>query len=355
MTLARIPAPSHFEQKRAEFCLEWLKRAGAQNAYIDSAINVIYPVGNTDGYVNVICAHSDVVFSDTEELPLREENGKLFCPGIGDNSANVTALLIAARYIAQNELTPAEGGLLIVINSAEEGLGNLKGTRKLVEDYAGRIREFISFDSSDNAVITKAVGSKRYRVEIKTEGGHSYNGFGNRNAIYYLSSLIHTLYDMRVPDVGKTSFNVGVIKGGTSVNTIAQQAEMLYEFRSDEPNALTIMQTHFQEAISYYRTKGIEVNFELIGDRPCSGDVDEERMKALTERAVTAVKNHFGKEPQLAPGSTDCNIPLSLGIPAVCLGCYSGKGAHTREEYVQTDSLFKGLKVALEVTLGYFN
>ena len=355
LELAQIPAPSNQEEKRAEFCRNWLTQQGAEGVYVDEALNVIYPVGcEGDGDLVVFMAHSDVVFPDTETLPLRVEEGKIFCPGIGDDTANVVALLMAAKYIARNKRKPKDCGVLLVVNSGEEGLGNLKGSRKILEDFGSRIREFVTLDGTQEGGVSRAVGSRRYLVEVDTEGGHSYGAFGNRNAIAYLASLIHTLYDIKVPEKGKTTYNVGTISGGTSVNTIAQHAEMLYEFRSDEREALEIMEQHFTAAIDYYRTKGITVTVTLVGDRPCAGNVSREKLEEMMNRANGAAQRHYGHGFNFGAGSTDCNIPLAMGIPAICVGCYRGRGAHTRQEYVEIDSLLPGLKFASDLILYHF-
>jgi len=322
---------------------------------VDEALNVVYPIGCTENNpIVVYMAHIDVVFPDMTPLPLTVEDGLIKCPGTGDDTANVVALMMTAKYIAETKIQPSVG-VLIVLNAGEEGLGNLKGCRKIFETYEGRIRELITLDGGPTAVINDAVGSKRYKVEIDTEGGHSYGSFGNRNAIAYLASLIDTLYTIKVPPIGKTTYNVGLIEGGTSINTIAQHAEMLYEFRSDKREALDIMEKHFNAAIDFYRTKGITVTVTLLGNRPCTGDVDPDKLKALTERAAAAMKKYYGYEVALAgAGSTDCNIPLSLGIPAVCAGCVEGRGGHTREEYVKISSLKPGYFVAFELVLSHF-
>ena len=352
MELAQIPAPSNQEERRAEFCLDWLRGKGAENAYIDEALNVIYPVGDTgENDLMVFMAHSDVVFPDLKLLPLRVEDGKIYCPGVGDDTANAVALLTTAGYIAREKLEPKNCGVLLVINSGEEGLGNLKGSRKIMEDFGHRVKEFITFDGNANAVVTKAVGSRRYRVTVRTEGGHSYARFGAPNAIAQLSSIIARLYEIRVPDIGRTTYNVGTISGGTSVNTIAQRAEMLFEFRSDEREALEIMQAHFDRVLAEFWGRGVQIEVELVGDRPCGVAVEN---SALAERAAQAVLTHYGLQPRFSVGSTDCNIPLSMGIPAICPGCVMGAGAHTREEYVEIDSLLPGLKVAAELILHHF-
>ena len=355
LELARIPAPSNQEELRAAYCKNKLESWGAEGVYIDEALNVVYPIGcEGDKPIVVFMAHSDVVFPDTEELPLEVRDGKIFCPGIGDDTASVVSLLTAARYIAEQKIAPGDWGVLLVVNAGEEGLGNLKGCRKIMEDYGSRIREFVTFDDQVGGGIDRAVGSMRYRIAVDTEGGHSYSAFGNRNAIAYLASLIDTLYTIKVPPKGKTTYNVGTISGGTSVNTIAQHAEMLYEFRSDEAESLAIMEKHLWAAIDFYRTKGIAVTVTPVGNRPCSGDVDETAMEALRRRGSDACLHHYGVPIAYRSGSTDCNIPLSMGIPAVCVGTYQGAKSHTREEFVEIDSLLPGQKMAMEMVLYYF-
>ena len=355
LTLAQIPAPSNHEEERAAFCKDWLDAQGAKGVYIDEALNVVYPVGDTgENPQLVVMAHSDVVFPDTTPLPLEIRDGRICCPGVMDDTANAVALLIAAKYIAETGLQPKGTGLLLVVNAGEEGLGNLKGCRKIMETYGSRVREFISFDDKNCNGVHNAVGSRRYRVEVTTAGGHSFRDFGRPNAIACISSLITDLYAMKIPRLGRTTFNVGTIQGGTSVNTIAQQAEMLFEFRSDEREALAILEGQFQDIVARHRTQGVEIHLTMVGDRPCAGDVDPVQMRELMDRASRAVERYYGKPVNFVSGSTDCNIPLSLGIPAVCVGCCFGDGAHTREEYVEIDSLLPGLKVAFDLILHHF-
>ena len=355
LELSQIPAPSNHEEQRAEFCCRWLRQQGAEGVYLDDALNVIYPVGCTEeNPLVVFMAHSDVVFPDTRPLPLTVKDGKIFCPGVGDDSANVAALLMAAKYIAQHRLSPKDRGLLLVINSGEEGLGNLKGTRRLMETFGSRVTEFVTFDLYANQIVDRAVGSHRYRIEIQAEGGHSYNAFGNRNAIAAMAELIGRLYTIEVPAEGKTTYNVGTIRGGTSVNTIAQQAEMLYEYRSDCRTSLAAMEQQFHGIINEFRTRDYDIRVTVVGNRPCSGDVDESHHRMLKDRAAETVRRHYSFGPHFASGSTDCNVPLSMGIPAICVGCMMGGGAHTREEYVEIDSLRPGLAVVFELVLHHF-
>lgn len=355
LTLAQIPAPSNHEEMRAEFCKTWLEEQGAGGVYIDDALNVVYPIGCDDNKpIAVFAAHSDVVFPDTETLPLTVEEGFVHCPGIGDDTGNVVALLMAAKYIASQNLISKDWGIMLVVNSGEEGLGNLKGCRKLFGDFGSRIREFITFDLNSDRLYDRAVGSRRFQIRVKTQGGHSLNDFGRPNAIASLAAVINSLYSVQVPEKGRTTYNVGTISGGTSVNTIAQDAEMLYEFRSDERESLNIMQDKLDAILNDYRSRGMNISCQVVGDRPCSGDVDPDALKTLADRAAIAAKNWFGVEPVRLAASTDCNIPLSLGIPAVCIGCLKGEGAHTRQEKVEIASLLPGMKLCYELVLHYF-
>jgi len=220
--------------------------------------------------------------------------------------------------------------------------------------YGKRIEQFISFDGVTDYITNKAVGSKRYKVTIGTEGGHSYSAFGNKNAIAYLASMIDTLYRMNVPQAGKTTYNVGLISGGTSINTIAQKAEMFYEYRSDEACDLAIMETLFERVIETYRAMQLAVEVEIVGERPCSGSVDMGALGELTDKAKAVVEQETGRAPITHAGSTDCNIPLSMGIPSICFGCIKGGNAHTYEEWLEIASLEPGYRIAFSMILSYF-
>ncbi|MBR4012383.1 MAG: M20/M25/M40 family metallo-hydrolase, partial [Spirochaetaceae bacterium] len=176
--MCAIPAPSHYEHDRARYCKQWLENIGAQGVYIDDALNVVFPL-NCEGSsrITVFAAHTDTVFPDREPMPYFDDGEKIHCPGASDDTASVAVLLMMAKFFVEQKLAPA-GGILFVCNSCEEGLGNLKGTRRLFQDYAGRIRQFITFDSSLDVVSDRCVGSHRYEVEVRTPGGHSFGAFG---------------------------------------------------------------------------------------------------------------------------------------------------------------------------------
>ena len=355
--LCAIPAPSHHEEQRAAFCLRWFRDHGGDKAFIDEANNVICPLGVTEeGPVTVFMAHTDTVFPDLEPLPLREEDDRIYCPAVCDDTANLAILMLCARYFLERKQAPATG-LVFVANACEEGLGNLKGCRAVCARYGSRMERFVTLDGFTlNEIVDRAVGSHRYRVTVRTEGGHSFSAFGNRNAIHVLSTLITALYTVKVPQDGDstTTYNVGLISGGTSVNTIAQEASMLYEYRSDSLCCLEQMETMFQAMIAACRATGVEVTVEQIGDRPCAGAVDPARQQALLDRARDAVLQATGLEPYCCSGSTDANMPLSLGVPSLCLATCQGKYWHTRNEYLELNSLRPGSEIFLRFLADFF-
>ena len=348
--LCLIPAPSHHEEKRAEYCKNLLDSFGAKGVYIDEAKNVIYPLNADDSNeLTVFVAHTDTVFPDMEPLPYKEEDGNIFCPGVGDDTASAVALMFVAKYFIENNIKP-ENGILFVCNSCEEGLGNLKGTRQLFKDFEGRIKEFISFDSATlHKIASECVGSHRYEVTVKTKGGHSFGAFGNKNALAELSKIITKIYEINVPEKegSKTTYNVGEVSGGTSVNTIAQEAKMLCEYRSDDAKCLEIMRKKFEEIFTAAKSDEVSVFVELIGKRPCS-EIDVSLQEDLILRCEKIMLSDGESEVIRSLSSTDCNIPLSMGIPAVAVGTYIGGGAHTREEYVVKNSLAPGLSRAIK-------
>ena len=352
--LCGIPAPSGLEDERAEYCKNKLAEFGAKGVYIDGAKNVIYPINaEKSDKLTVIVAHTDTVFPDTEPMPYSDDGEIIRCPGVGDDTASLAVLLFLAKYLNENGIS-AKNGLLPVCNSCEEGLGNLKGTRRLFEDYAGRIERFVSFDSARLTNITnRCVGSVRYEVEVKTKGGHSYGAFGNKNAINYLSKIVHAIYCITVPEIEgeKTTYNVGTIEGGTSVNTIAQSAKMLCEYRSTSSDAMDIMKKKFFDIFDSVRDTDVEVNVKVVGERPSAKGLDEEKQSELCKAVDAARRRVIEGESTYSSGSTDCNIPLSLGIPAIAMGVYFGGGAHTREEWIEKSSLKPGLEIAIETAI----
>ena len=352
--LAQIPAPTGAEDARADFCKKWLDGIGAKGVYVDEKKNVVFPY-QCDGKngITALFAHTDTVFPDTEPMPYSDDGKVIRCPGIYDDTANLAVLMLTAKFMIESKVD-APLGILFVCNSCEEGLGNLAGARQIFKDYEGRIARFVTFDGGTmDKVVNKCVGSHRYEVTVKTEGGHSYGSFGNRSAVLELSKIITDIYNISVPknNASKTTYNVGMISGGTSVNTIPESASMLCEYRSDDLECLNIMKSKFEEIFKSAMDRGVDITVELVGERPCMGDVDPDEQERLVDVCGKILKKALGTEVQRRSGSTDANVPLSLGIPAVCIGACTGAGAHTRAEWLEKDSLITGLDVGIKVAL----
>ena len=356
-TLTLIPAPSHCEDEKAEYVKKWLEEIGAKGTYIDEAKNVIYKLeGEKCDEAVVFMAHTDTVFPFETPLIWREDEENYYCPGVGDDTCSLVILLAVVKYVVTRGLKPKKT-ILFVANACEEGLGNLKGSKQIVKDFGGILNEFFTFDGKFQAVNCKCVGSHRYKITCKSEGGHSFGAFGHTNAIAELSKLVCDLYTVEVPkkEGTKTTYNVGTISGGTSVNTIAQFAEMLYEYRSDDRECLAIMKKTLEEKLEKIKSESkAEFEVELVGDRPCDGIVDEAKHRKMIDRVKEVCEKYSGLPCAEKSGSTDCNSASAEGIPSVCVGVYSGGGAHTREEWVKKDSIAIGMKIAAELILDYF-
>lgn len=354
--IAPIPAPSHQEDARVAWVKKYLEDLGAEGIYVDGKKNVIWPYHVTeDNDVAVIMAHTDVVFPDLTTLPFKEDDEYMYCPGVSDDTARLAALLMTARYFIENKIEP-KMGILFVANSCEEGLGNSEGAQEMLKNFGKRIKYFVSNDGGLNTVVMRAVGSHRYEVTIKTPGGHSWGAFGNKNAIVALSELIQDLCKVQLPvkEDCRTTFNVGTIEGGTSVNTICQEAKMLYEYRSDDKECLAYMQEFFEKTIEEHKThKDVTLDVKLLGARPCNGDLDMVHQKELAGWVEEAMKETHGLETRYRSGSTDSNFPLSLGIPSVTIGSCTGIGAHTRGEKVEKASIYPGFRYFMDF-VGHF-
>ena len=344
-TLGRIPAPSHHEEKRAEFIKAWFEDNGLGEVWIDGQKNVLCKL-KCDTYedITVFAAHTDIVFPDTEMLPMKSDGNILRAPGIGDDTANLVHLMLGARYLAENR-NRLMTGVLIVANSCEEGLGNLDGTKELFSCYGDRIKRFYSFDGYLSQCTSIPVGSHRYRIKVFAEGGHSYLNFGNANAIKLAADLIEELYQVTPPEEAYTTYNVGTIQGGTTVNSIAQEAVLLYEYRSSSEDCLAWMKRKLEDIVNGMRAKGIRIEVEILGIRPGLGPVDKEGLRRWTDSNIKIIKEFYDGEIDEGPYSTDSNIPLSLGIFGNTIGTIIGAKAHTREEWIDLSSIPTGMKI----------
>ena len=249
--ITEIPAPTFQEQKRGEYFKKRFTEIGLKNVRVDAVGNVIGEragAGGKDAPTLVLAAHLDTVFAIDTPLETKREGSLIKVPGIGDDSRGLTLLLAIARTLEQHKIQ-TKGNLIFVANVGEEGLGDLKGVRHLFnEELKGKITHFISIDGTGLGITTGAVGSKRYRVTFSGKGGHSYGAFGMANPIHAVGRLIAKISEFQTPSSPKTTFNVGMIRGGTSVNSIAAEASFDIDMRSVDPQELAKLDAKFKQA-----------------------------------------------------------------------------------------------------------
>lgn len=346
--LCEIPAPSGLEDQRAMFIKDVLHSIGYIDAYIDSAKNVIWKIdGKTKDYT-LFMAHTDTVFPDLKAFSCLDDGEIIRCPGVCDDTVCLAIILAYSKYLKDVGFK-ANNSIMFCANSCEEGLGNLKGVRQIFNDFANKIKVMFTLDGDYSHIVNKSVGSHRYKITAKTIGGHSFNAFGRESAIAVLARIVDRIYQIDVPkkEGTKTTYNVGLINGGTSVNTIAQQADMLCEYRSDDNDLLLEMKNRFNSIFKQTKSEypNTEILIELVGDRPAMANFDRTKLNEYSQMAVDVQHKFSGLDIKIASGSTDCNIPHSLGVPAVCVGVYEGGGVHTREEWLVKKSVETGLNI----------
>ncbi len=339
-TISSIPSPTGRTEKKAAWVLQYLKNLGIQNAYIDEVGNVIYPheLSKTEKFP-LYNAHIDTVFNQLDTITPRIDGNILAAPSCGDNSASVAGLLFLIKMIRDLHITlPA--GILFAFNVGEEGLGNLSGIRHIMTQWKDRLSEVVAVDCSFDTAVNLAVGSRRYAVTIDAEGGHSWMHFGNDNAIAIASSIISRLYGMTVPKQPRTTYNVGTISGGTTVNSIAANATFTLDLRSESMDELEKLDAAVKKIIRNATTDKIHITQQLLGERPCSNGI----LKSELYDRYEAVRKAQGLPTVWQSGSTDANIPLHLGIPGISFGICRSHGEHTIHETLEIDTIAPGLQ-----------
>jgi acetylornithine deacetylase/succinyl-diaminopimelate desuccinylase-like protein len=338
--IQQIPAPTFQEAERAKFVCTLFEQEALADIHTDAVGNVYARLpGKGTAAPLVVSAHTDTVFPASTPLTVRRTPDKIYGPGIGDNSLAVASLFALLWSLRQKNYTP-RGDLWLVANTGEEGLGDLLGMRAVVERFGREPRAYLILEGmSYGKVYHRALGVRRYRIHAATEGGHSWGSFGKPSAIHELAALITRLTALPSPEKPRTSLNVGIIQGGTSINTIAPHASLDLDLRSESPQALAALVKQVQALVREANGLDIEFTAEVIGDRP-AGEISP--YHPLVRLALGCLKAQ-DTQPQLNIGSTDANIPLSQGLPAICIGLTTGHGAHTIGEYIDLPPLEKGV------------
>jgi len=356
--LTQIPAPPFMEQNRAEYYLTQMQSRGLADAYIDSEGNVIgIREGSGDGPLFVIAAHLDTVFPLETDVTVEMRDGRYYAPGIGDDGRGLTVLLTLIDAFNSSGIETV-GDIMFVGNVGEEGPGDLRGIKAIFRDHPG-IDGFVSIDGSGLARITTgATGSRRFAVEFSGPGGHSFSAFGLASAIHAMGRAITKIGDLNVPSSPKTTFTVGTVAGGTSVNSIAADAVFQLDMRSNDASELAKLEARVRvvteqavaEENARWNNGEISVNFRLIGDRPVGSTATSNSLVQVAALAYEAVGSPI---QELRTSSTDSNIPMSMGIPAITIGGGGNSGgAHSPEEWYSPENSHQGPQLAFLMVLG---
>ena len=357
--VCEIPAPTFQEAKRGEWFKQRFTELGLKNVRVDKVGNVLGErPGKGAGPVLVLAAHLDTVFPENTDVKVKREGSILKSPGIGDDCRGLAVILAVIRALNEAKIE-TDGTIIFVANVGEEGLGDLRGVRHLFnEELKGRATHFISVDGVGLTLTNTAVGVVRYRATFHGPGGHSYGAFGLPSPIHAMGRAIEKISRFEVPKQPKTTFNVGKIEGGTSVNSIAHTAWMEVDMRSESAAELDKLEAKFKQTIQASvdeenqarpNKSPITVDLKMVSQRPAGLQPAD---SAIVKTALAA-DAALGIKSQLRSGSTDSNIPISLKFPALTIdGGGDGKGAHSLDEYFDATNSHVGTQRALLIALG---
>jgi len=356
ISICQIEAPPFKERRRAEDFAARFRALGYANARLDSIGNVIAErPGDPGEPVLVLSAHLDTVFPEGTDVTVRQSGDTLRGPGIGDDCRGLAVLLAIGRSL--NETSVRTRGTIIFVGTVgEEGAGNLRGVRHLVDvSLKDRIDHFVSIDDAGFTLVTAAVGSNRYRVTYRGPGGHSYTDFGMPNPTHALGRAIALLSEVRVPEHPKTTYSVGIVAGGTTVNAIPATASMDVDLRSESPTSLATLDSTFRRAVASAlaaerarwptSSTALDVKIDTIGIRPAGTQSDASELV----RAAISTARELGITVKPEASSTDANYPISRGIPAITIG-YGGiaRGTHSLAEiWIKTPDAEMGPRWAM--------
>jgi tripeptide aminopeptidase len=345
LAIQAVPSPTFHEQERAELLQRMATAAHAKDVDVDAAGNVFARLpGRGDGAPVVVSAHLDSVFAREQVTPARRLGWQLIGPGVGDNAVALAALMELAEDLPSN---PTKGDVWLVANVCEEGLGNLLGMQHVVERFGDRVASYIVLEGMAlGHVYHRGLPIRRYRIDAQGEGGHSWIHAGRPSAIHELIAVGQGLLAMPIPDQPRTTLNIGRILGGTSINSIAATAAMEIDMRSEDAQVLDTWVEQIRKILAAHTSDEMRFDLEPIGHRP-GGSIPADH--PLVEAAVASYRHVVGSDPILECGSTDASLPLSVGLPAVCVGITRGGEAHTNQEFVAIDSISDGYEALIRL------
>lgn len=334
-----IPAPTFQETRRADYFIEQFRAWGLSDVQRDAAGNVLARFPGGSARPLVVSAHLDTVFPMDTPLELRRGADRITGPGIGDNSLGLAGAAGVVRFLKEQH-TALPGDVWLAMNTGEEGLGDLRGIQAVVNRFQGEPLAYLVVEGMGlGTILHRGLGVERYKISVQTAGGHSWVDYGSPSAIHELSRLVVRLTEITLPKAPCTTLNVGVIQGGTSINTIASSAWLELDLRSEDSGALAALVSEVINTADSLRRPGVQILVERIGRRQAGQIPAKHPLVALAVSALEAL----GVEARLDIASTDANLPLSRGYAAICIGVTHGINAHTREELIYTAPVALGM------------
>lgn len=353
LTIQGIPAPTFHEQERAHFVAEQFRELGLAQVDLDGQLNVygVLPGHNRQTPGLLISAHTDTVFSSETDLTPQHEQHTIVAPGLGDNSLGVAGMLGLLKWLRDHDIQP-DCDIWFVATSCEEGLGDLKGIRAAYERLREQIGIGINIEGlAFGHVYHAGIAVHRLRIHAHGEGGHSWTHYGRSSAIHALMRLGAQISQMQPPETPRTTFNIGLIDGGRSINAIATDASLWLDLRSEDQQELERLRRHVHAMIHNLQIEGIRFEVEVVGNRPAGAIAVTHPLVQGALEALDLVQT----QGTLEKGSTDANILLAAGVPAVTVGITRGGNAHRLDEYIEVVPIGAGLRHLITLTLATAN
>jgi tripeptide aminopeptidase len=353
IAIQQIPAPTFAEKVRAEYVANQFKQFGLQQINIDNLYNVTGVMkGKQPQQAGImVSAHTDTVFSADTDLTIRKDKDLIYGPGLGDNSVGVSGMLGVIAILQKLGLQPG-CDVWFVANTREEGLGDLGGMKAVFEQLRPHIQYVINLEGMAYGHVYHAgIAVRRLHITAQAEGGHSWLNFGRTSAIHGIMELGAQITHLRPSESPRTTFNIGIIQGGQSINTIAAEAGLWLDLRSEESSALARIERDVRKLVDNAAKPNLTFKIEVVGDRP-AGSIPPSH--ELVQAALTALEQ-TGIKGTLENGSTDANVPLAAGCPAVTIGITRGGNAHRSDEYIEVSPVASGMRQLLLLTLAASN
>jgi acetylornithine deacetylase/succinyl-diaminopimelate desuccinylase-like protein len=349
VAIQQIAAPTFAEAERAAYVGAEMQRLGLLHIETDALHNVYGMIAGAmpDSPVLVVVAHTDTVFSASTDLTVRRDGRLIYGPGLGDNSVGVAGLLAFARFLHNEQIVPA-CNVWCIATSREEGLGDLGGMKAAHERFADRLGEVINLEGlAYGHVYNSGIAVRRLCISAHADGGHSWLHFGRPSAVHGLTMLGAKICTLQPPAAPRATYNIGMIEGGTAINAIATEARLWLDLRSETTAGVEALEKQVRGYVKALSADGLMFKIEIVGNRP-SGAIAATH--PLVQDALAVLKQ-LGVEATLETGSTDANIPLSYGCPAVTIGITRGGNAHRTDEYIETEPIVDGLKQLISLSL----